>query len=341
MSISVFIITQGRLEKFKGCLRSVLKALPEDGECNILINGRHVETFEWLRLITDKRISYWWLPEECRAKARNRAFEISRNDIIYFLDDDVVIPPDLFKRALWWFKTNPYLAVLGGPNLTPKNSPAQEKFMGSLLSSPIVTPRVYARYIQRDKPFRATEQELILCNLAVKKSHLKEIRFQENIASNEENLLLYQCHKAGLYCLHDPQLFVYHHRRAHLWGFLNQIYSYGVGRAQQTLRAPKSSHGIYLLPSLLLIWTFLGWKVSAVLWGASLIAHQVVSLYAGIQSRELRSMGLGWQLWVAPVSLAVHLAYGAGFWVGFFSSLKPAIRMFPPKIKPLYRFNPT
>ena len=129
MQLSVFIITRGRVGIFRRCLRSVLEHLPKDSEVRVLINGTDSQTEKYLSTITDSRLIWRTIAKEPRTRCRNRAFDDCQGKIIYFLDDDVIVPPHALELALRRFDENPSLGILGGPNLTPTDS----GFLGACL----------------------------------------------------------------------------------------------------------------------------------------------------------------------------------------------------------------
>ncbi len=105
--------------------------------------------------------------------------------------------------------------------------------------------------------------------------------------------------------------------------FLQQIFSYGCGRGEQTLRAPGSLHPLFLVP--VIAWFFLVAGVFGFLPPASLVglllAHQLLSAVALSQSAEVRRMGFSGFLLAIPLSGLVHLTYGLGFCRGLVSAL--------------------
>lgn len=316
-------MTAGRLSLLQQCLASVVHTMPQDSQIVLVVNGSHPNTVNWLN-----RCSYplevYQVPKESLAKSRNRAFGLCTGDVIHFFDDDVIVPEGLFQITLLQFKNNNEIAVLGGPNLTPPHSPYSERLFGAIVSSPFAAPLVCVRYGgEKDPRIRtATEHDLIFCNLAIRPRLIPEkLRFREHLKSNEENVFLYHCRQHKLAILFVPEAFVYHRRRKTLWKFIQQIHSYGFGRAQQWRLAFRSCHPFFLAPALLyLLPLYLSVNQALLL----LLLYSFGALIGAITSRPIRRMGILSILLCIPLSAIVHLSYGFGFWKGLFHPLREA-----------------
>lgn len=320
MKLSVCILTSGRFSVFQTCFLSTLVALPEDSEVLVIVNGTHPQTTSWLAKNADPRVSVFEVPKEPRTRSRNRAFKLSRGEFVYFLDDDVVVPAHLFRVVLNVFKRNPHLTAVGGPNLTPLESTLFEKAAGSVMASPFAAPMVCRRYGagKTDQVIEVDSRHLILCNLALRLKDIPEdIRFREELSSNEENLFLHHCFKRGLKMGFASDAYVYHRRRKTMKTFLSQIFSYGKGRGEQTRLSPRSCHFLFLVPSFtLLTLPFLGY------WGASWMSF-FVTLYAflalsgTVSQSVIRSQGVANLILATVFTPFIHIAYGIGFLFGY------------------------
>lgn len=320
MKLSVHIVTAQRPHLLKLCLNSVLKAIPESSEVIVIVNGPCSETERYLQQCRSSLLSWIVVPKESRCKARNRAFEIARGDVIYFLDDDVVVPEFLFKDALQLFE-NYSISVLGGPNLTPIKSSIKEHLFGAVMTSWFAAPGVRARYgggVKCGRP-KVYPTGLILCNLAIRRADVPVgIRFQEFLRSNEENLLIQQCLELKLNVLFAPMLYVFHRRRSTLREFLSQISSYGFGRAQQTWFAPRFVSLPFLVPAIgLVTFPLLFLFNSAPFISFSLLLYFILSLSSAFFSSAVRTLGAKAILKIALLTAAVHSAYAVGLLRGF------------------------
>ena len=316
LSLSIVIPTHGRLAALQQCLASVLEsALPEDTEIVVVCNGSDPPSEDFLRRLatSDSRLRLIVTEPGSPAHARNLALREAAGQIVYFLDDDVTIAPDLFSRALATFSQRPEVDVLGGPNLTPSTSSMFEQCVGNVLASPFGSARVSARYRSTGHLRATDDRALILCNLAIRRRAItgRNPVFGSHLVCNEENLLLGMLARENRGMLHDPDLVVYHSRRGTLGGFARQIFRYGRGRWQNTIALPPSLSPVFLIPSLFLIYLiaipFLpaGWRLFPLaVYGALLLT------FAGIETlRTGRLRAFPQFLILFP---ACHVAYGAG-----------------------------
>ncbi|HEY6417396.1 MAG TPA: glycosyltransferase, partial [Candidatus Binataceae bacterium] len=262
----------------------------------------------------DPRVAVIELDQRSPAEARNAALAQARGEIIYFLDDDVTIAPDLFSRALRIFAERPGLDVLGGPNLTPLTSAPLERCVGQVLASPFGSASVSDRYRSRGRLRAADDRSLILCNLAIRRSAIagRESAFRGHLVCNEENVLLGQLALERRTMLHDPELVVYHTRRGTVGGFARQIFRYGRGRCQNTMLMPSSLSPVFLIP-MLFVFYLLSLPIVRSPWYLVPLAVYAATLCIFAVAEALRAR--------SPRSVSVflilfptcHFAYAGGF----------------------------
>lgn len=169
------------------------------------------------------------------SRQRNQAAREASGDILYFLDDDSLIAPENLTRCADGM-SNPRVAVVGGPSLTPADDSWLQQLFGSALSSPFGSGAVNSRYRAHGELRETTDRELILCNMAVRRSVFTDFGgFNECLYPNEENEFLERVISAGYTALHDPAMHVYRSQRSSLRAFIRQMFNYGRGRGQQTL----------------------------------------------------------------------------------------------------------
>jgi succinoglycan biosynthesis protein ExoA len=106
--------------------------------------------------------------------------------------------------------------------------------LSSLLGAGAVRNRYRASGVTRI----TTDKELILCNLAIRRNvFIESGGFDERLYPNEENELLDRIVSRGLKLIHAPGMAIHRSQRRTLGLFIRQMFSYGRGRAQQTLIA--------------------------------------------------------------------------------------------------------
>jgi GT2 family glycosyltransferase len=176
------------------------------------------------------------LAEGCApSQQRNRAAREAVGDILYFLDDDSLMIPENFRLCADGM-SDPAVAVVGGPSITPAEDSWLQQLFGCALGSTFGSGAVRNRYRACGETRETTDKELILCNLAVRRSVFIDLNgFNECLYPNEENEFLERVASAGYTVLHVPAMLVFRSQRRTLKAFIRQMFNYGRGRGQQTL----------------------------------------------------------------------------------------------------------
>jgi glycosyltransferase involved in cell wall biosynthesis len=242
--------------------------------------------------------------------ARNLLLERARGELLLFLDDDVTIQPDMFRRLADLAAAHPETAVFGGPNETPPRSSAFQFVQGAVLASMVGSGPVRRRY-GRHPAVAADERWFILCNLAVRRRAM--LPFAGDLRCAEENEVLARLHDRGLAMRYDPDLVVYHDRRPDLRSFAAQMRKYGFGRGQLIRRRPTAMQAAYLAPTVLLTYlALLPLLLLATPWAVMPALAYVGALAAG-SARIAVSVRRAAALPVAALLLiVVHACYGWG-----------------------------
>lgn len=262
---------------------------------------------------------------------RNAALRMARGELVYFLDDDSIPDPANLRRAAAAFQDE-RLEVLGGPNLCPPDAPEQEQVFALVLGSWLAFGPSRARYVPVGPPRDTTEKTLILCNLVARRKTLLELGgFDETLYPNEENALLDAILRRGGRLRYDPAFVVHRRPRPDLRSFVRMLWTYGRGRAEQFRRFPTRGSFLNFVPplfvaylaALLLSGPFWPTPWAAWQWGAAL----PLSMYIGLLALHAASLARRhpWRRAWRATGLAVlaHCIYGAGFWRGCFTSLRP------------------
>lgn len=318
--ISVVILTYRRRELLEKCLASAAAAERADvGEVIVAVNGDDPEGAAAARSWSPRlpRLRVLELTRASRGRARNLAADAAAAPVVYFLDDDAQVTPGVFSAVARHMRERPRAACVGGPNLTPAESTPFQAAVGRVLSSRLGAGPLRARYAAVGASRRADESALMLCSLALRRELFAQgFRFDEDLVSAEENLLLERLRCAGRELYYDPRLVVYHHRRATWGGFAAQTFKSGVGRAQAVRRLPACLKAHHLAPALLCGYALFlaahagrpaAWA-PALLYGALLSWEGLLYAFAG--------GGLIGGARVIALTALQHAAYGAGFLAG-------------------------
>jgi succinoglycan biosynthesis protein ExoA len=250
---------------------------------------------------------------------RNRAVKEAKGELIYFLDDDSVPYVENLIRGVELFQ-DPQVQVVGGPNLVPPESNRLEQSFGDVMGSWLAFGPSRARYRKVGRTRPSSEKELILCNMMFRKlAFEKHGGFDEALYPNEENALMDAVADNDGKLIYDPDFLVHRRPRTTLGAFCKMLMNYGRGRAEQFRLHPTLGSAPNFVPPL-----FLAYLLSAPflpLWGLwPLAAYAVVVILQALALDLIFPLSIPR---LAPLILISHLFYGAGFWKGLFTKLKP------------------
>lgn len=303
-------------------------------------------------------VSYGFSP----SKQRNEAAKKSQGEILYFLDNDSKIDKNALKRIAEVFSgifkpvDLPYrrgfsflppfisdfiikqffsgkiyqgeIAAVGGPNLWLNRESFWQSISGIVLESFFSHGQMAARYRPIGQVHRATEKELILCNLAVKRKIFEKIGgFNEYLYPNEENELLHRIEKAGYQSIYHPGMIVYRPHREDIFSLLSSFFNYGRGRMEQIKIEGILINFLFLIPLFLLFYLIVIFLILFFAPRKPLIIFFPLFFYffLGFCSAlgfSLRKKKPHLSFFLPPLFLLVHLSYAFGMIYGFFSNLK-------------------
>ena len=257
------------------------------------------------------------------SEKRNTGVELSKGEIIAFIDGDAYPAADWLRKAVRYFDDREVGAV-GGPGLTPEQDGVMQKASGEILSSVFGGGPLSFRH--SPKTARKCD-DIPSVNLIVRRSVFNELGgFNSSFWPGEDTKfcrdLVYGHGKRIVYA---PEVRVFHHRRDLFLPHLRQIAGYGFHRGYFSRKFPENSRKpVYFIPSALVIglpvFLILGSLNSAlrnlaiVMSISYLFAVTVAALVAGLRYRNLV---LGGAVFLGLV--ATHFWYGAYFMKGLAS----------------------
>ncbi|MFH2144435.1 MAG: glycosyltransferase, partial [Candidatus Omnitrophota bacterium] len=280
-----------------------------------LINGENLITESLLEQYSQKHnnIRFIKSDKQSRGAARNTLIKYACGEVVYFLDDDVLVAKDSFSVLRRNMEKHKDVDIMGGPNLTPPGSGCFQIAQGAVLGSFFGTLWMSKRYNSFGKSIFADERALILCNLAFRRRVFEKNKlfFNGSIVCAEENLLLQQLMDAGCKAMHIPELIVYHERRNTYDAFCRQIFIYGKGRAQAIFCRPQVTNMIYVIPSLFVVYLLLlCWPPFAIT-KMPLYGYGIFTVFAAITL--IFKAGFNVFLFGLILFPTIHIAYGMGF----------------------------
>jgi len=213
------------------------------------------------------------------SQQRNLGVKACSSPLVYFLDDDSQVVPGTPRHLISQFEDD-RTVVAGGPNLCPPDASPFEKTVSGVLASWMGSFSVRNRYAAIGSVKEATEKDLILCNMMVRrKTFLSEGGFRTDLYPNEENEFLNRLLHSQFRLVYDPGAAVFRHRRKNLKDYCYQSFRYGRGRAQQMKVYPCLSDLVHLIPAFFLFYVLTLLASLALPEGSSFAGQVLASLY--------------------------------------------------------------
>ena len=163
--------------------------------------------------------------------ARNRGVERARGRILFFVDQDCVVPPDWIARLVGHFD-DPAVGGVGG-SLGMLNPAARTGSAIFFLE--------FFRHLPRDGAARRTGGFLLGCNCAFRADVLRAVPFPDRTLA-EDVLLSHRVRQRGYDLIYDPGVEVMHKNRIGKREFLRYNMKMGTASAacQLLLQEPRS-----------------------------------------------------------------------------------------------------
>ena len=250
---------------------------------------------------------------------RNRGIQKAKYDILCFLDDDAELPKDYLKNIEKFFKKNPEIDVVGGPQLTPKSDPFFAKVSGYILSSFLGTHKMSNRYKKGELNLDADESYLTSANLIIKKSvFTKTHGYNTTIWPGEDPELICRLKRLGFKIAYSPEIIVYHKRRPTFKGFFKQFFNYGRNYVNYKKRILKERISLlHWMPSLFILYLILlpllyyNHIVFTIPFILYLILVLIFSIHITISKKHYSAFP-----YLPFLFFAIHISYGLGLFRG-------------------------
>ena len=243
------------------------------------------------------------------AEKRDRAMSGATGDVMAYLDDDAYPARDWLSRAAEHF-ADESVHVLGGPGLTPPDSPWPERVGGAVYESPAGSAFLRHRFLPL--PPRSVS-DYPAYNLFVRREALAAVGgWGTTFYGGEDTVLCLKLAQAGWLVRYSPDVVVFHRRRPILRAHLQQVANVGRHRGYFMRAFPATSRrALYVLPA----FAPLGLALGAV----ALRRHPALGFgvaaagYALVAAETLRRHPASVALVTPAVTAAHHLAYGTAF----------------------------
>jgi GT2 family glycosyltransferase len=331
MTVSIIIAVKTWQRNLEECVSKCLELDYRDYEI-IVLPDEPVN-----RKLGDPRVKFVSTGPVSPAVKRDKGMELAQGEILAFIDDDAFPVRDWLREAVKSF-SDPEVAAVGGPAVTPPEDGLRQKASGIIYSSLLVSGRYSYRYTRYGK--RIEIDDYPSCNFLVRRDAMRKLGgFKTGFWPGEDTVFCLELtKKLGLRIMYEPQALVYHHRREVFMPHLRQLAAYALHRGYFVKRFPETSRRIaYCIPSLFLIWTAAGAILCflspafAVMYGSVLFLYvSLVGIFSFIgMIREQGFSGYVFKEWlnlfflVCGGIIASHFTYGWYFLKGLFSGSLP------------------
>ena len=327
--VSAVLVVVHRARAVGACLDSLARQDEPRWEALVVLNGAtpEAEAEVFRRARSDARVRPVQIAATTASRARNIGLKEARAHLLYFLDDDVELPPGGIAAVARIFASDPGIAIAGGPNLTPPDDPPFAHITGELLASRLGTGIARPRY-RSLAAHDAKERDLTLCNLAVRRALFRGNFAFPVLFGGEENVLMGHASHAGHRLWYSPELWVHHRRRVTVPSFLAQMHRYGFGRGLAIHSAPGTFHAAYFLPVLLVgylaMLPFLSYLGPASFAPLGVYCGLVLLTTAAIAIRAERHAHA--LLLLPPLFFSAHVAYAFGLLRGLVHGARYGVR---------------
>lgn len=186
------------------------------------------------------------------SRKRNLGARYAKSEIIAFLDDDAYPCTNWLNTALKHFK-NKFIVAVGGPAITPSDDSILQKASGAMSESFIGGGKARERFLSIGKRHFVDDWPTV--NLMIRRDvFIKTGGFDPKYWPGEDTKLCLGLTKFGK-IIYDPQVIVFHHRRASLIKHLRQNGNYGLHRGHFARKYPGNSRKLfYIMPSLFVLY---------------------------------------------------------------------------------------
>lgn len=317
--VSVVLAVRNEAACIARCLSAVLaQDWPAERMEILVADGESTDgTPDIIRALAgSERIQLIANPGRGQAAGLNAAIARARGDILVRADGHTLIAPDYVRCSV--AALNETGAACVGGRIEPVGLTPVGSVIAAVTRTPFAVPGAFhvsctARYT-----------DTVYLGAWPVNTLARSGGFDEGLRANEDYELNYRIRRAGGRIYLSPAIRSTYFARGTLAALARQYFWYGTGKAQMLLKHP-SSLKVRQLVAPLFVAALLGgvacWylaPITHVLWLGLLLAYAALNLgfSAFVAVRERLSPFFG----LAPVVyLAIHLCWGAGFWVGWLS----------------------
>lgn len=310
--VSIIIPVKNEADNLKKCLASIRELDYPEEKLEIIIadalseDETVVVAESYGAIVVSNR-------KQTVAPGRNAGFKAAHGEIIAFTDADCVVDKNWLQNSLKYF-SDPQIAGVGGPNLTPKEEADFGKAVSYVFGQWLFAAgSIHARNLDS---YRETKS-LPGCNVIYRREVLDLVMPQdETLLTCDDTEMNKRILDLGYLLLYTPDVYVWHYRRPTLKKLWRQIYRYSIGRVQLRKRHRDTLNIVHVLVGLslplylglLLISSKLGIRMFALINLSIIVFLFVCSIYTYFKTKSWRQA-----LFVPVVIVVVDIAWSLGF----------------------------
>lgn len=267
---------------------------------------------------------------------RNIGAKKAIGEFIVFLDDDAVINKNYLKNAESFFNEHHEIDIVGGVQLTPESDRGFARISGYALGSKFGAWKISNRYVGDKIIINADETMLTSANLICRKKVFDKVKFDKKLFPGEDPKFIADAKSAGFKVAYEPNLIIYHRRRADAKNMMKQIFLYGKARPKkESFFQTLFKMPFFLIPSgfvlylIFLIFYYLTYlfriigqnKILVIILLIPLIVYIILSIlfsiYDSVKNKDYKAV------FILPlIYFMVHLSYGTGFLISSINKQK-------------------
>ncbi len=228
LMVSIIVPVKNQGDLLENFLKSVDKLNYPKGKIEVIIaDGRSTDNtrktaLEYGAKVVDN-------PKQTVGPGRNIAFKKARGEIIAFSDADCLVDKNWLKNSLKYF-SNPKIAGVGGPNLTPRTETDFGKAVGFFMNQAVFSA---GSIHGRNLPFVSEVKSLPGCNSIYRRSVLEKVMpIDESLLTCDDTELNLRIGDLGYKLLSVPDVFVWHYQRPTPKKLWQKMYRWAIGRLQ-------------------------------------------------------------------------------------------------------------
>jgi cellulose synthase/poly-beta-1,6-N-acetylglucosamine synthase-like glycosyltransferase len=252
------------------------------------------------------------------SKNRNEGVKKSKTEFVAFINAHTRLKDNWLEEGLEFFKENPTIDLVGGPQAGFKEDGLFSKSTDVALSSIFGAGGVRYRYAGKKIKLDANETDLTSANLICRRKIFERIKFDETLYPGEDPKFISDVKKEGFKVAYSPRIIVYNQRRENLKLLAKQIYNYGKTRPQKERLLETIKRPFFLVPGVFLIYLLFLPTLFFLYNGLILpLIFYLILLLCFSFLGAIQSKNFGTLLFLILIYPAIHLSYGAGFNISF------------------------